>query len=193
MQTVKLEGATNVDWEDVGFDGTYLYIGDFGNNFGGRTDLKVYKFALSLIPDPAINNDVTISSADIKIINFSYSDQVPVVATTANNTKYDCEAMIVDGGKIHLFTKNWIGTNTTHYIINSTEPGTYSANPVEMLTTNYLVTGADKVPGSNVAVLVGYQNGLPYNHYMHVLSDFSGGLFFTCKPKRQLIICASFV
>jgi len=184
LQKVTLQGATNVDWEDIAFDGTNLYIGDFGNNFGGRVDLKIYKFPLSAIPDPSTSNNVTISSADIKIINFTYADQVPVVATTSNNTKYDCEAMIVDGGKIHLFTKNWIGPNTTHYVINSTDPGTYAADPVEMLTTNYLVTGADKVPGSNIVVLLGYEYGGFFTHHMHVLSDFSGGLFFTGNRRK---------
>lgn len=186
LQKVTLQGATNVDWEDIAFDGTNLYIGDFGNNFGGRVDLKIYKFPLSVIPDPSVSNDVTISSSDISIINFIYSDQVqpPVANPSPNQTKYDCEAMIVDGGKIHLFTKNWIGPNTTHYVINSTDPGTYAANPVEMLTTNYLVTGADKVPGSNIAVLLGYENGGFYTHHMHVLSDFSGGLFFTGNRRK---------
>src|SRR5579862_6552412 len=32
LQIVKLSGATNIDWEDIAFDGTYFYIGDFGNN-----------------------------------------------------------------------------------------------------------------------------------------------------------------
>jgi hypothetical protein len=184
LQKVTLQGATNGDWEDIAFDGTNFYIGDFGNNFGGRTDLKIYKFPLSAIPDPSTSNDVTISSSNISIINFTYADQVPVVATPSNQTKYDCEAMIVDGGKIHLFTKNWIGPNTTHYVISSTEAGNYTANPVEMLTTNYLVTGADKVPGSNIAVLLGYENGGFFTHHMHVLSDFSGGLFFTGNRRK---------
>jgi hypothetical protein len=185
VQTVNLEGATNIDWEDIGFDGSNFYIGDFGNNFGGRTDLKIYKLPLSAIPTATGNPTVTVPSSDIKIINFSYSDQIPVVATAeANKTKFDCEAMIIDGGAIHLFTKNWIGTNTTHYVINSTEAGTYSAIPVEMLNTSYLVTGADKVPGSKVAVLLGYQNGGFYNHYMHVLTDFTDGLFFTGNRRK---------
>ena len=40
LQTVNLSGATNMDWEDIAFDGTDFYIGDFGNNANGaRTDL----------------------------------------------------------------------------------------------------------------------------------------------------------
>lgn len=32
QQRVILQGAANEDWEDISFDGTYFYIGDFGNN-----------------------------------------------------------------------------------------------------------------------------------------------------------------
>ena len=55
LQTVNLGGATNVDWEDIAFDGANFYVGDFGNNANGaRTDLKIYKFPLSAIPILAI-------------------------------------------------------------------------------------------------------------------------------------------
>ena len=33
----------NVDWEDITQDETHIYIADFGNNNGNRTDLKIYK------------------------------------------------------------------------------------------------------------------------------------------------------
>lgn len=185
LQTVNLEGTTNVDWEDIGFDGTHFYIGDFGNNAdGARVDLKIYKFPLAAIPDYTANPVVTIASADIDIIYFTYSGQLPVVPTTANNTRFDCEAMIVDAGKIHLFTKNWVDLNTVHYIINSTSPGTYVATELETLATNYLVTGADKTPAGNVIVLLGYQASGFGNHFMHLLSDFSGGLYFNGNKRR---------
>ena len=188
LQTVNLQGATNVDWEDMAFDGTYFYIGDFGNNAtGARTDLKIYKFKLSDIPaDFKTNPTVTLPPSAIEIIHFSYSDQpAPLVATaTSNSTKYDCEAMIVDGGKIHLFTKNWIDLTTTHYVINSTAAGTYAATPVETLSTGFLVTGADKVPDKNVVALIGYINTGFGNHYMYLLSDFSGGTYFNGNKRK---------
>jgi hypothetical protein len=156
LQTVNLTGATNVDWEDIAFDGAYFYVGDFGNNANGaRSDLKIYKFALSSIdPDYSGNPAVTIPAGEIEVIDFTYSDQPqPLVATTPNNTKFDCEAMIVDGGQIHLFTKNWIDLTSTHYVINGIAAGTYAATPLETLATTYLVTGADKAVGQNIVVL----------------------------------------
>lgn len=179
LQAVTLGGATNVDWEDIGFDGTYLYIGDFGNNANGaRTDLKIYRLRLSDIPDYTNNPSPTIPASQIEVINFTYSDQSPVVATAPNATKFDCEAMLVDGGKIHLFTKNWVDLTTTHYVINGVAAGSYVATNLETLATNYLVTAADKAPGKNVVALLGYQNSGFANHYLSLLSDFSSGYYF---------------
>lgn len=179
LQTVTLGGATNVDWEDIAFDGTYIYIGDFGNNStGDRTDLKIYKLKLSDIPGYASNPAVTIPPEKINVIRFSYADQKPVVATGANNTAFDCEAMLVDDGKIHLFTKNWVDQLTAHYVISSTMPGDYVAAKLETLNTNFLVTAADKAPGTNAVVLFGYQNLGLADHYMYLLSDYNGGLYF---------------
>src|SRR5207237_534147 len=137
----------------------------------------IYKFPLSAIPDYNTTPVATIPAGSIEVINYTYSDQVqPPVASSANATKYDCEAMIVDGGKIHLFSKNWVDATSTHYVINSVAAGTYVANVVETLATNYLVTAADKPLGENVIVLLGYQASGLGNHYMHLLSDYSGGL-----------------
>ena len=187
FQTVNLSGATNVDWEDIAFDGTSFYVGDFGNNSNGaRTDLKIYKFPFNVIPiDYVSNPTVNITAAQIEVINFSYSDQpLPITPTTPNNTKFDCEAMIIDGGQIHLFTKNWIDINTTHYVINSTTAGTYAATPLETLATGYLVTGADKPAGQNIVALLGYQASGTANHFMHLLSDYTGGNYFNGNKRR---------
>lgn len=186
LQTVRLEGAVNGDWEDLAFDGTHLYIGAFGNNVNGaRTDLRIYKLPLNAIPGYPGNADVTIPSGQIEVINFRYSDQPQSPATTTtNNTAFDCAAMIVDGGKIHLFSKNWLQPITTHYVIDGIAAGTYIATPIEELETGYLVTGADKVPGTNLVVLLGHQNGIPANHYLHLLSEYSGGLYFNGNKRK---------
>ena len=187
LQRVILKDATNVDWEDIAFDGTYFYIGDFGNNLnGGRNDLKIYKFPFASID---LNNPVdTIQPNKIETINFTYSNQPqPPVATGYNNTKFDCEAMIVDNGKIHLFSKNWIDVNTTHYVINSTAAGTYIAMPLETLATNFLVTAADKVAGQNIITLLGYQNTGTGNHYLQVLSNYNSDSFFSGKSILLLL------
>ena len=187
LQKVNLGGTVNIDWEDIAFDGINFYLGDFGNNTNGaRTDLKIYKFSLAAIPDYLTDPEVTISSGQIEIINFSYSDQPhPITPTPANHTKYDCEAMIIDGGKIHLFTKNWIDLNTTHYEIDGLNAGTYIATPLETLATNYLVTAADKTVGKKLIILLGYKNSGTASHYLHLLTDYNGGSYFNGN-KRQI-------
>ncbi len=187
FQTVSLGGATNVDWEDIAFDGTYLYVGDFGNNYdGARSDLKIYKFPYSAIPADYVNNpSVTIPASQIETINFSYSDQPldattlkPTPTTSPNTTKYDCEAMLVDNGQIHLFTKNWVDLTTTHYVINSLQSGVYVLSPLETLNTGYLVTAADKAPNTATVLLLGYQTTGLGNHFIHMLTGYSNGNYF---------------
>ncbi|MEO8108930.1 MAG: hypothetical protein ABI594_02810 [Ginsengibacter sp.] len=180
LQTVNLSGANNVDWEDIAFDGKYFYIGDFGNNgYGARGDLKIYKFLFSAIPDFTTTQNAFIPAAQIDSLTFTYSDQPqPPDTTSANNTKYDCEAMLIDGGKIHLFSKNWIDLTTTHYIINSTLPGDYVLDPVEKLPAGFLVTAADKAPGQGTVVLLGYQNSGTGNHFLEILTGYHDGYYF---------------
>lgn len=184
LQRVYLNGIVNDDWEDIAFDGTHFYIGDFGNNLtGGRTNLAIYKFAYAAI-DPNNAAD-TIQFNEIETISFIYSDQPqPAVPSGSNNTKYDCEAMIVDNNKIHLFSKNWVENTTTHYIINSTTAGSYTAMATATFPVGYLVTAADKVAGQNIIVLLGYINSGTGNHYLHILSDYRADSFFTGNKRR---------
>jgi hypothetical protein len=186
LQTVNLGGATDVDWEDIAFDGTHFYIGDFGNNFNGaRMDLKIYKFPFSAIPDYVANPVVTIPANEIQEIKFRYNDQVqPPVEGGNNATKFDCEAMIVDNGIIHLFSKNWVDQTSTHYILDNITAGINIAMPVETLATGYLVTGADKAVDRETVVLLGYQNSGFGSHFLHLLTDYSNGKYFNGNKRK---------
>jgi hypothetical protein len=42
-RTVTVLNAENIDWEDLAQDDAYIYVGDFGNNSGTRTDLVIYR------------------------------------------------------------------------------------------------------------------------------------------------------
>jgi hypothetical protein len=187
LQKVTLGGATNVDWEDIAFDGTYIYIGDFGNNDNGaRTNLKIYKVPVAAIPPHTTNATYTVAANLIQVINFTYADQPqpPVAQSNTNTIKYDCEAMLIDSGKIHLFTKDRANLSTTHYIINTTNAGTYALTPVETLATNYLVTAADKAPNQQVIILYGYQKTGAGLHFIHLLSNYYNGLYFNGNKRK---------
>ncbi|MDX2444801.1 MAG: hypothetical protein QNK30_13465 [Bacteroidales bacterium] len=41
IRKIIVKNAANIDWEDICADDSSIYIGDFGNNGGNPTDLKV--------------------------------------------------------------------------------------------------------------------------------------------------------
>lgn len=173
IRTVTIGGALVVDWEDIAFDGTNFYIGDFGNNANGnRTDLKVYKFPWSAIPN---GTDVTVPETAVEIIRFSYEDQQDFTPQGSNHTRYDCEAMIFWNGQLHLFTKDWLDNNTVHYTLPAT-PGTYPAVKQETFFANGLITGAD-VTAAGVIALSGYRLSSGEN-FLWLLFDYQDITFF---------------
>ena len=179
LQTVTIGGASNIDWEDMAFDGSNFYIGDFGNNANGnRTDLKIYKFPISAIP---VGADVTVSAAQVDLINFSYEDQVDFSPTGSNNTSFDCEALFFYKDGLHLFTKNWINNTTAHYSLPATA-GTYQATKLETFQVNGLITAADISP-LGVILLLGY-HPLNSNAFFWMMWDYPVGIFFSGNKRR---------
>ena len=148
-RTVTLTNATNVDWEDISQDADYIYIGDFGNNNGTRTDLKVYR-----IPKSEYDANTSISA---EVINFSYSDQVDF--TSNSDTNFDAEAMVVKDNNILIFTKNHGDLKSNIYSFSKT-PGTYSATKIGTYNVNGLITGADINETSQELYLTGYSDTL---------------------------------
>jgi hypothetical protein len=67
QKKVVLYKEINHDWEEITQDSSYLYIGDFGNNFAGnRIDLHILKIDKKSFLD---ENPI------IETISFTYSDQ----------------------------------------------------------------------------------------------------------------------
>lgn len=162
---VAIANATNRDWEDIEQDGTYIYIGDFGNNNGSRKDLKIYRISKS----DYLNGDDT---ATAELIEFSYEDQTDF--TSANmNTNFDAEALIAYEGLLYIFTKNWIDGRTHIYRLPK-EPGTHSAVRIDEFNSDGLVTGATYNSISDRVILVGYSGISPF---LTQLSGFSNGKF----------------
>lgn len=161
-QTIRINHAVNVDWEDITYDNNNLYIGDFGNNYGTRRDLCVYKVPLKEIHK---NEDCV---ANAEKIGFSYEDQTLFEAKNRNNN-YDCEALIAWGDQIILFTKNWGDHKTRLYSLNK-EPGQQQAHLLSSFDTKGLITGADVKPGKQEVVLSGY---LSYEPFIWVIKQFT--------------------
>lgn len=174
LQRIIVDNYPNTDWEEITADSLCLYVGDFGNNNGTRTDLKVLKIKKSDITTAAIVHVMA------EAINFSYSDQTSFASSSTHN--FDCEAMIPLNDSIYLFSKDRGDYKTRVYKLPKIA-GTYSITPYTSFSVNGLITGASYNKLKKEIVLIGYQN----NHaasFLWYLNDFSNNQFFSGNKRR---------
>ncbi len=165
-RTVVVANAFNTDWEDITTDSDYIYLGDFGNNSGSRTDLKIFRVA---IPDFLTTPNDTVY-ADTTF--FSYADQTDFTPTSFQ-TNYDAEALISFGDSLYIFSKNW-GNGKSYIYALPKNPGTYSLVKRDSIDTQGQVTAATFNPYNNSILLTGYA-GL--NPFLVQISHFTGDNF----------------
>ena len=91
LRTVTLEGAQNIDWEDIAIRGHTLYVADIGDNAARRAFVTVYR-----LPEPAPGAQ---ASAAATAIRLRYPDGA-----------HDAEAAFVLNGAIHVVTKGESGS-----------------------------------------------------------------------------------
>lgn len=166
LRAITVANATNVDWEDVAQDETYIYIGDFGNNNGNRTDLKIYRVLKSEYDANA--------SVNADVINFTFEDQTDFTSKP-NNNDWDAESLLVYNNKLWIFTKQWVSERTAAYSIPKT-PGTHTALNMGSLDIQGLLTGADYNPLTGTVYMTGYSSAL--QPFVFKLSGFSGDAIF---------------
>ncbi|MEP7264128.1 MAG: hypothetical protein ABI772_06515 [Bacteroidota bacterium] len=145
VQEIKIINAANVDWEEMTISKTHLYIGDFGNNYGNRKNLRIYKISLA---------DISSSATEVtaEIISFNYPDQTDFTKS-ANATDFDCEAMCFYNNELHLFTKKWETSGSTHYSVE-VEEGYHVARKQNEIPVDFLVSGS--CLSGNTLYLTGY-------------------------------------
>ncbi len=163
-RTVFVANAVNNDWEDICFDKNYIYIGDFGNNAGMRTDLKIYRIEIH----DYLLSDTVFAEA----INFAYSDQIDF-SNQMYATNFDAEALICIEDSLYIFTKNWLDFKCNVYTL-SKNPGNYLINQTDNLITDGLITGADFNTFSNKLILCGHSF---INPFIVQIEQFQEGLF----------------
>ena len=145
LRTVQVSGGSNIDWEDITKDDTYGYIGDFGNNNGNRSNLRILRFPLEQLEDDTVF---------VETISFSYPDQTDFSSRPQNNN-FDAEAMISLGDSIYIFSKNWVNLRTKLYAVPK-EPGNHVARLDGEIYADGLITGAAFNPADSVILLTGY-------------------------------------
>lgn len=166
-----LNGVVNKDWEEITQDSQYIYIGDFGNNAGNRTDLKILRISKTTFNsgNPAIDT-----------IFFSYENQSQF-NPGSNNTDFDCEAFIAHCDSLYLFTKEWSSQHTTLYVLPKI-PGTYTAKPGVKYNVGGLITGATFYKEKNTIVLSGYTTLL--QPFLILLYDFKNMHVFSGNKRK---------
>jgi hypothetical protein len=145
FDTLKIENANNIDWEDLAKDNKgNVYVGDFGNNSNLRKDLTIYKKNYS----------------GTSKITFEFADQD--FSDTLNRI-YDCEAFFWHNDSLYLFTKSWNrGKKITKiYAMPDTE-GHHVLSPKDKTYFKTPVTGADISPDGTRYALITYGKILVY-------------------------------
>ncbi len=172
-RTVIISNATNKDWEDIACDSSYIYVADFGNNNGNRTNLKIYRVSIS---DYFSTQNDTVSA---DIISYSYSDQTNF-SSSQYTTNYDAEALISYNDSLYIFTKNWGNFRSNIYTLPKI-PGTYQAHKIDSINSSGLITGATLNPFSNTILLSGYSL---FSAFVMELSNFSTNNFSSATSNK---------
>jgi len=167
-RTVIIENAKNRDWEDITMDDEFIYIGDFGNNWGTRKDLVIYKVSQEKIRAAK-------SKVQAELIQVSYSDQKSFdKMNRAHN--FDCESVISIGESLILFSKNWADNKTKIYKVSKTA-GKYELSPLDSFFVNGLITGADYNEETKILTFIGYTASKEKNPFVFLFKDFNGQNF----------------
>lgn len=151
-QTLRLQGAKNIDWEAMAMNDSLIFVADFGNNRGNRRDLCIY-----YVRRKDIKTNQKVQEIATQKLSFYYPQQTDFSnQNRAHN--FDCEALLWFNDKLHLFTKEWKSSQTHHYTLALTK-NLQAAKLIESYNTNFLVTGADMLKineNSSFLTLIGY-------------------------------------
>lgn len=147
VRTVTISNATNVDWEDIAQDASFIYIADIGNFNGDRQNLRVYRISKS----DYLESDTVVAES----IDFSYEDQTDF--TSSPNSDWDAEALAVRDNELFVFTKEWQSGGTVAYRF-PVNPGEHIAERFDSYPVNGLITGASFTEEQDALFLIGYTN-----------------------------------
>lgn len=157
--------ARNFDWEAISTDGENFYVGDFGNNWGTRKDLKVYKVSST-------------NPQEVFMISYVYPQQDNFEKRPYKHD-FDAEAMIFLDDKIHVFSKEWSSKKVTRYELDPSKTD-QQAQKKEDYFVGYVVTDAAYYNGK--LYLVGYNR--KGKVFLSIFDRNENGFFFSSAEKR---------
>jgi hypothetical protein len=175
---VLLEGAVNVDWEDITVDDQgNLIIADVGNNHNDRQDLTLY---ILHEPDPSAQT----AEIESKIV-VQYPDQREFPAAE-DDFNFDCEAVFTVDNAIHLLTKHRSDDRTTLYRLESTTEKHTTLRFVDEYDTQGGVVAADCSRDGLRLVVVTYQSIWLFERADKTASFFDGDVSWGRLLSKQV-------
>lgn len=165
---VIVSNASNVDWECMTRDESFIYVGDTGNNLGRRKNLRVYKIAIAAFEE-ALEGDQKVTA---KRIDFYYPEQKAFPGSYTHN--FDAESIFSFGDHLFLFTKNWGNRRSALYQIPKS-PGNWPARILGDFGANGLITDACQDDRSGRIFLLGCNYGPEVRSFLWILSNFEPG------------------
>ncbi|MFT3704558.1 MAG: hypothetical protein QM802_19485 [Agriterribacter sp.] len=148
FEGILVEGATNVDWEDITMDNKgNLVVADAGNNGNDRKDLVLY-----VIPEPAPKASNT---TYLKKLFFKYPDQKAF--PDRKDFNYDCEAVFFADNHFQFLSKDRSDTYTRLYRMDAEKTDEVNTlTLVDRFNIGGKVTAADASLDGNRIVVITY-------------------------------------
>ena len=159
LRTVRIEGAENVDFEDMTQDSNgNIFVGDFGNTDKNRQKMIIYRFSTAKIKVDQERSTDKLKS--FKVIAEKIEYVLPFEAMRSE-CHYDVQSMIWNDDALMLFTRDRCDKtdNMLHFYSLPDAPGIYTARDEgyfnwEDPEANIIITGADlSVDGRSLALL----------------------------------------
>lgn len=173
-RSVLIENSPQIDWEDMTKDESHFYIGDFGNNAGTRTNLKILRIPFDSLSGNALD------TVQAEFIQFSYPDQTDFSGVNTNHN-FDCEAFVFFNDSLHLFSKNRSNGYTKHYVLPTT-PGTYVATFIDSVFVDGQITSA-AFSSDSILFLIGYKPPA-YSPFAFLAWDYQQTDLFSGNKRR---------
>lgn len=178
IDSMPIEGASNQDWEDLGYDNAgNVYVFDCGNNANKRDNLRIYKW------EPA--------SQSLDSITYRYPDQELFPPAPADR-RFDAEGGFWFQDSLYIFSKDYLPNakyRTSLYALPA-QSGDYTAvKKGSRVMEKRVITAAAISPSGKRVALLSYlyrsRKIVPKSRgSVFLIEDFEGTDFLSGKIRK---------